>query len=49
MRRGVFEIDGAELYYEVRGDGPALLLISGAGAMPGISRGSPTSWRTPSP
>lgn len=31
MRCGVFEADGAELYHEVRGSGPALLMISGAG------------------
>ncbi|MEU6672175.1 alpha/beta hydrolase [Streptomyces sp. NPDC046727] len=31
MRTGMFEVDGAELYYETRGSGPALLLISGAG------------------
>ncbi|MBG0850685.1 alpha/beta fold hydrolase [Streptomyces spinoverrucosus] len=31
MRTGVFEVDGAGLYHEVRGSGPALLMISGAG------------------
>lgn len=31
MRSGMFEVDHAELYYEIRGGGPALLLISGAG------------------
>ncbi|MFI6273794.1 alpha/beta fold hydrolase [Streptomyces sp. NPDC050988] len=39
MRRGMFEVDGAELYYEVRGDGPALLLISGAGGDAGYFTG----------
>ena len=28
---GMAEVDGAKLYYEVRGRGPALLMISGAG------------------
>jgi pimeloyl-ACP methyl ester carboxylesterase len=28
---GTFEVDGAGLYYELRGSGPALLMISGAG------------------
>ncbi|MFC8343006.1 alpha/beta fold hydrolase [Streptomyces sp. NPDC057280] len=31
MTSGTFEVEGAELYYEVRGSGPALLMISGAG------------------
>ncbi|MFJ5262241.1 alpha/beta fold hydrolase [Streptomyces sp. NPDC088387] len=31
MRGGVIEVDGAELYHEVRGSGPVLLMISGAG------------------
>ncbi|MEV6172366.1 alpha/beta hydrolase [Streptomyces sp. NPDC051954] len=31
MGNDVLEVDGAELYYEVRGRGPALLMISGAG------------------
>ncbi|MCZ0991495.1 hypothetical protein O1M54_49030 [Streptomyces diastatochromogenes] len=31
MRSGMFEVDHAELYHEIRGGGPALLLISGAG------------------
>ncbi|MFJ9817423.1 alpha/beta fold hydrolase [Streptomyces sp. NPDC101151] len=31
MHSGMFEVDQAELYYEIRGSGPALLLISGAG------------------
>ncbi|MGW1777690.1 alpha/beta fold hydrolase [Streptomyces sp. NPDC002143] len=31
MRSGVFDIDGTGLYHEVRGSGPALLMISGAG------------------
>ena len=40
MRRGMFETDGAELYYEVRGDGPWILaLISGAGGDAGYFTG----------
>ena len=39
MRRGMFEVDGAGLYHEVRGDGPALLLISGAGGDAGYFTG----------
>lgn len=31
MSSGTFEVDGASLYYEARGSGPALLMISGAG------------------
>ncbi|NEB06134.1 alpha/beta hydrolase [Streptomyces sp. SID13726] len=31
MRSGVLESEGAGLYFEVRGSGPALLMISGAG------------------
>ncbi|WP_460062287.1 alpha/beta fold hydrolase [Streptomyces sp. YKOK-I1] len=31
MRSDVLETDGARLYHEVRGNGPALLMISGAG------------------
>ncbi|MEU6372364.1 alpha/beta fold hydrolase [Streptomyces sp. NPDC046909] len=31
MTSGTFEVDGADLYYERRGSGPALLMISGAG------------------
>ncbi|MGW2046373.1 alpha/beta fold hydrolase [Streptomyces sp. NPDC001858] len=31
MRSAVFDIDGTGLYHEVRGSGPALLMISGAG------------------
>ncbi|MES5817481.1 alpha/beta hydrolase [Streptomyces sp. RG80] len=31
MTSGTFEVDGAALYYERRGSGPALLMISGAG------------------
>ncbi|GAB7106308.1 alpha/beta hydrolase [Streptomyces phaeofaciens JCM 4814] len=31
MRTGVLDIDGTGLYHEVRGSGPALLMISGAG------------------
>ncbi|WP_046256958.1 alpha/beta fold hydrolase [Streptomyces sp. WM6386] len=31
MISGTFEVDGAGLYYERRGSGPALLMISGAG------------------
>lgn len=39
MRKGVFEADGAGLYYEVRGGGPALLMISGAGGDAGYYDG----------
>ncbi|XUL86112.1 alpha/beta fold hydrolase [Streptomyces galilaeus] len=39
MRKGVFEADGAGLYYEVRGTGPALLMISGAGGDAGYYDG----------
>ncbi|WP_406463671.1 alpha/beta hydrolase [Streptomyces sp. NBC_01622] len=39
MRTGVFEADGAGLYYEVRGSGPALLMISGAGGDAGYYDG----------
>ncbi|MDV9175019.1 alpha/beta hydrolase [Streptomyces sp. W16] len=39
MRKGVFEADGAGLYYEVRGTGPALLMISGAGGDAGYYTG----------
>ncbi|MFD9321821.1 alpha/beta fold hydrolase [Streptomyces sp. NPDC060053] len=31
MRGGVFDVVGTGLYHEVRGSGPALLMISGAG------------------
>src|SRR5262245_3453493 len=30
MQSGMFDVDGAQLYYEIRGQGPALLLIAGA-------------------
>ncbi|WP_328675777.1 alpha/beta hydrolase [Streptomyces sp. NBC_01261] len=39
MRSGVFEVDGAGLYYEVRGSGPALLMIGGAGGDAGYCSG----------
>ncbi|MBK3564391.1 alpha/beta fold hydrolase [Streptomyces sp. MBT62] len=39
MRKGRFEADGAGLYYEVRGSGPALLMISGAGGDAGYYDG----------
>ena len=39
MRSGMFEADGAGLYYEVRGTGPALLMISGAGGDAGYYSG----------
>ncbi|WP_416965694.1 alpha/beta fold hydrolase [Streptomyces sp. Agncl-13] len=39
MRSGVFEVDGAGLYYEVRGSGPALLMIGGAGGDAGYYDG----------
>ncbi|MFC0602598.1 alpha/beta fold hydrolase [Streptomyces palmae] len=38
MRSGMFEGDGARLYHEVRGSGPALLMISGAGGDAGYYR-----------
>ncbi|MFE4544617.1 alpha/beta fold hydrolase [Arthrobacter sp. NPDC056727] len=31
MLNGMFDVEGASLYYEVRGRGPAVLLIAGAG------------------
>ncbi|MFF3378900.1 alpha/beta fold hydrolase [Streptomyces sp. NPDC002680] len=39
MRSGRLTVDGAELYYEVRGVGPALLMISGAGGDAGYYSG----------
>ncbi|WP_030859042.1 alpha/beta fold hydrolase [Streptomyces sp. NRRL S-37] len=39
MRSNVFETDGARLYHEVRGSGPALLMISGAGGDAGYYSG----------
>ncbi|GAA2345816.1 alpha/beta hydrolase [Streptomyces violaceusniger] len=39
MRSGMLPVDGAELYYEVRGTGPALLLIVGAGGDGGLIAG----------
>ena len=36
MRIGTQEADGASLYYEVRGEGPALLMIAGAGGDAGF-------------
>ncbi|WP_105973170.1 alpha/beta fold hydrolase [Streptomyces geranii] len=39
MRSGRLAVDGAELYYEVRGVGPALLMISGAGGDAGYYSG----------
>ncbi|KMS76064.1 acetyltransferase [Streptomyces viridochromogenes] len=39
MRSDVFEADGARLYHEVRGSGPALLMISGAGGDAGYYAG----------
>lgn len=39
MRSGRLAVDGAELYYEVRGVGPALLMISGAGGDAGYYAG----------
>ncbi|MFI6402182.1 alpha/beta fold hydrolase [Streptomyces sp. NPDC050548] len=39
MRKGRFEADGAGLYYEMRGSGPALLMISGAGGDAGYYDG----------
>lgn len=48
MRSGVFEVGGAGLYYEVRGTGPALLMIGGAGETPATAPASPRSFPTPS-
>ena len=31
VTRGILEVDGADIYYERRGEGPALLLIAGGG------------------
>ncbi|ELP66813.1 alpha/beta fold hydrolase [Streptomyces turgidiscabies] len=39
MRSGRLTVDGAELYHEVRGAGPALLMISGAGGDAGYYSG----------
>ncbi|GAA2345808.1 alpha/beta fold hydrolase [Streptomyces violaceusniger] len=39
MRSGMLAVDGAELYYEVRGSGPELLLIPGAGGDGGFYQG----------
>ncbi|MFI8434721.1 alpha/beta fold hydrolase [Streptomyces sp. NPDC079020] len=39
MRSDMFEADGARLYHEVRGSGPALLMISGAGGDAGYYSG----------
>jgi pimeloyl-ACP methyl ester carboxylesterase len=36
MQSGMFDVDGAQLYYEMRGSGPALLLIAGAGGDAGF-------------
>src|SRR5215470_8750659 len=36
MQSGMFDVDGAQLYYEVRGQGPALLMIGGAGGDAGF-------------
>ncbi|MEU2424915.1 alpha/beta hydrolase [Streptomyces sp. NPDC007851] len=39
MRNGTLPVDGAKLYYEVRGSGPALLVIVGAGGDGGMYDG----------
>ncbi|MFD9498291.1 alpha/beta fold hydrolase [Streptomyces sp. NPDC060035] len=39
MRSDMFEADGARLHHEVRGSGPALLMISGAGGDAGYFSG----------
>jgi pimeloyl-ACP methyl ester carboxylesterase len=39
MQSGMFDIGDAQLYYEVRGSGPALLLIPGAGGDSGYFAG----------
>jgi pimeloyl-ACP methyl ester carboxylesterase len=39
MQSGLLDVDGAQVYYEKRGSGPALLLISGAGGDAGYFSG----------
>jgi pimeloyl-ACP methyl ester carboxylesterase len=39
MRSGLLDVDGAQLYYEVRGSGPALVMIVGAGGDGGMYDG----------
>jgi pimeloyl-ACP methyl ester carboxylesterase len=39
MQSGMLDVDGAQLYYEMRGQGPALLLIPGAGGDAGYFSG----------
>lgn len=39
MQSGMFDVEGAQLYYEKRGSGPALLLIPGAGGDAGYFSG----------
>jgi pimeloyl-ACP methyl ester carboxylesterase len=39
MQSGMFDVDGAQLYYETRGTGPFLLLIPGAGGDAGFFSG----------
>lgn len=40
MQSGFLQIEGAELYYEVRGSGPALVMIAGAGGDAGFYEGA---------
>ena len=40
MQDGMLRIEGAELYYEVRGSGPALVMIAGAGGDAGFYEGA---------
>ena len=41
-------VNGAELYYEVRGDGPPVLLIMGATGTAATLTGWPIDWPTSS-
>ena len=40
MRTGFLKVEGAELYYEVRGSGPALVMVVGAGGDAGFYEGA---------
>ena len=40
MQTGFLKVEGAELYYEVRGSGPALVMIVGAGGDAGFYEGA---------
>lgn len=39
MQSGMFDVEGAQIYYEMRGSGPFLLLIAGAGGDAGYFSG----------